>query len=369
MARIKASLLACSLLACVALGAAGCTKTSFGGKKKTSQGEPIADPSATPGKKGDPSPNEKDGLGKIKPTNPIVECSGNYRGVRMAIVIDTSHSMGPSVCASQQGQTPQQQAAQELEGSDPARIGTSIRGKSDCFTDRQNAAWHIVTRTTERDIAGEKANKTFMGSSVGIAHFPAGTSQALSETYAKISGEPPLKAHMTSLTGVTYDYSFKETLWASLARTHTLTGITPYQAALAAGRDLLKTGRDPNDPRRDVLFVVTDGLPTDQRPSQVVTLRSEIKDVDVVYLYMFDPNVDEAARQKKAKETLQTEFNKGWARQSGNTDGYGPGDFEKYWADLIALPAKIATTRIDVTKPSDLVPKIDAVLDAVQSCK
>jgi hypothetical protein len=365
MARTTSSLLACGVLALVA---SACTKTSFGGTKTTNP-EPVAQPTTTPVKGGEPSPNEGDALKKPTPTKPVVECSGNYRGVRMAIVIDTSSSMGKSTCAG--GATQTQQGTLELDGSDPARVGTSIRGKGECFTDRQNGAWHIITRTAERDIAGEKANKTFMGSAVGVAHFPAGDSSiALSETYAKVSGDAPLKGQMTSLTGVTYDDAFKDSLWSLLARTHVITGVTPYHAALAAGRDLLKTGRDPNDPRRDVLFVITDGLPTDQRPSQVVKMREEIKDVDVVYLYMFDPNVDEAKRQAVAKDTLRDAFlNKGWARQPGASDGYGAGDFEKYWADLIALPAKIATTRINVTQPSELVPKIDAVLTAVQSCQ
>jgi hypothetical protein len=357
------------LAACSLMGLGACKKTLFGGGKPTpiQEPDPQAEPVATQGTVNVPSPNETDTLGTSKPINPKVECAGNYRGIRMAIVIDTSHSMGASLCNSP---SLAPGGGQELNGSDPARVGASIRGQNECFTDRQNAAWHIVTRTAARDREGEKTNSTFMGSAVGIAHFPAGTSDVLAETYAKISGEPPLNSAMTSLSGVTADEAFKNALWTSLGRTQNITGNTPYLAALSAGRDLLKTGRDPNDPRRDVLFLITDGLPSDQRPSQVLARRKEIKDVDVVYLYMFDPGVDEAARQESAKSALRNAFEKlDWARRPGNTDGYGLGDFEKYWADLKALPAKIATARIDVTKPADLVSKIDGVLGIVQSCK
>ncbi|MCA2959810.1 MAG: VWA domain-containing protein [Silvanigrellales bacterium] len=371
MFRSKSSLVA---FWSVVVVAGACTKTSFQGNKKTSNPAPVAEGTPIP-KPGETSPGELDGLKKPRPSNPVVECAGKYRGVRMAIVIDTSHSMGAATCGAQasaqvQTQTQTQQGTLLLEGSDPAREGTSIRGKTECFTDRQNAAWRIITRTAERDREGENANKTFMGSAVGVAHFPAGLEGAASETYAKISGTDPLKGQMTSLTGVTFDDAFKGGVWTLLERTHGVTGITPYRAALAAGRDLLKTGRDPNDPRRDVLFVVTDGLPTDQRPSEVLKLRQEIADVDVIYLYMFDPTVDEASRQAKAKESLRAAFtDKSWGRVVGNTDGYAATEFERYWNDLVAIPGKIATTRIDVTKPSELVPKIDAVLSAVQACE
>jgi hypothetical protein len=358
-----------TLAAAVVLSA--CEKTSFGGnKKKSASPEPLNNPSPTPKGKGEVSPDELDGLGQRPPSKPIVECAGDYRGIRMAIVIDTSLSMGSPSCGGQveQIQQVQTQGVTPLDGSDPARKGTSIRGANECFTDRQNAAWHIVTRTAERDAEGEKINKTFMGSAVGIAHFP----YQRTENYAKISGEPPLRSIMTALTGLTYDDAFKGALWTSLARTHASDGMTPYLAALSAGRDLLKTGRDPNDPRKDVLFLITDGLPTDQRPSQVIAMRQEIKDVEIVYLYMFDPNQDEVARQSVAKETLRGGFvdeQRRWARQPGNTDGYGAADFEKYWNDLVGLPSRIATTRIDVTDPAQLVPKIDAVLGVLQNCK
>jgi|GEM_PF-3402017 len=354
----------------IALAVAGCTKTSFGGKKG-SAAQPIAKtpiPETTK-KPGVTSPPEVD-VGTVK--NPVVECGGQHRALRMAIVIDTSSSMGPATCgthAQAQMQAAAQNGTLELDGSDPARTGTSIRGANECHTDRQNAAWRIVTRTVERDLVAEKANATFMGSEVGLAHFPKGLTGSDSDTYAKISGEPPLKKAMTNLTSVTLDDTFKNTLWTSLDRTHVQTGVTPYLAALSAGYDLLKTGRDPNDTRKDVLFIITDGLPTDQRPSAVRAARAELKDVDVVYLYMFDPKVAEATRQAAAKSALQNQFAKGWARQAGNTDGYAAGDFEKYWADLIALPDQIATTRIDVTQPSELSAKLDAILESAQVCK
>lgn len=371
MFRSKSSLVA---VWSVAIVAGACTKTTFQGNKKTTEPAPVAKGTQAP-KPGEPSPNELDALKRPPPANPEVECAGKYRGLRMAIVIDTSHSMGPATCGSQmqsqtQAQTQTGQGTLLLEGSDPARDGTSIRGKTECFTDRQNAAWHIITRTTERDKTGEAKNKTFMGSAVGVAHFPAGTDATASETYSKISGTAPLRGQMTSLAGVTFDDTFKNGVWTLLDKTHMRTGITPYRAALAAGRDLLKTGRDPNDPRKDVLFILTDGLPTDQRPSEVVRLRQEIADVDVIYLYMFDPTVDEASRQAVAKESLRQAFTeKSWGRAAGNTDGYGATEFERYWSDLVALPARIATTRINVTKPSELVPKIDSVLATVQSCE
>lgn len=352
------------VLAAAGAGLGACDKTKFGGGKKT-EPAPLAKETTPPGKPkvpapGKPSPNEID-VGKVK--NPAVECGGEHRALRMAIVVDTSLSMGSPQC----GTTVKPGSTVEFSGSDPARTSASIRGKTECYTDRMNAAYHIITRTAERDQAAQKKNPTFNGSEIGLAHFPNPQSQ---ESYAKISGEPPLSKQMTNLTGLTFDEAFKDKLWASLSRTQNSFGVTPYHAALSAGRDLLKGGRDPNDPRKDVLFLITDGAPTDQRPSQVLAMREEIKDVDVVYLYMFDPNVAEAARFEKAKSTLKDAFDKqGWARQPGNTDGYGPGDFEKYWQDLVRIPEKIATVRVDVTQPGELVGKIDALLDSAQACK
>jgi hypothetical protein len=343
-----------------------CTRTKFRGDSKETP--PKKDPQVSdPVPKGTTtggtqviSPTEID-IGK--PQNPTTECGNKHRGLRMALIIDTSLSMGDPNC--RLVVSPNSNVL--LQGSDQPRTGNSIRGKTECFTDRQNAAWHIVTRTALRDKAAEAQNPNFMGSEVGIAQFPEA---GVPDSYKKLSGQPPLRNAMTNLGGITADEPFKNDLWTLLQNTYTPTGVTPYRAALAAGRDLLKTGRDPNDPRKDIVFLVTDGIPTDMRPSTVIATREELKDVYLIYLYMFDPNVAEAARQQKAKLDMQEAFDKnGYGRTQGNSDAYGPQDFERYWQDLLALPGKIANARIDVSEPSLLAQKVDEVLDSLQKCE
>jgi hypothetical protein len=357
---------------CTLLFSLSCKNNSFQGSSKV-------EPQKTPLKK-DPNPTGTTGPGGVVspvepnfpvPKNPVVECGNKTRATRIALVLDTSESMGPPLSGSVQpcGASVMSQG-RELMGTDPARTGTSIRQLSECFTDRQNAGYYIVNKMASLDKEALKANPTYMGSEIGIAAFPLlGPNNSYVQGYETLSNRDPLKSRMTNLGNLTLDDTFKSGVWEILKRTQQRGGVTPYAEALKAGRDLLKTGRDPNDPRLDLLFLVTDGLPTDQRPSEVVKIKSEITDVKVVYLYMFDPALAEASRNAVAKSSLEGAFKtQNWARQQSNNDGYSEQDFEKYWSDLLSLPKKITDVQINVGDSSQLVPALEGILNLTQSC-
>jgi hypothetical protein len=361
-----------------------CRQTTFNGKSGAApakpapvKGTPGVDqsiPSKNPGEE-KRSPIEGDANLQRPAKNPSVECGRTHKAVRLALVVDTSLSMGASTCASGPlvpTRNPDGSSILELTGSDPARIGTTVRGKSECYTDRQNAVYSIIKRTADRDAEALKVNPTFIGSEVGIAHFPSGANGTASNTYGKISENAPLKKAMTNLSGEVINETFLNGVWGLLDKTHQMFSQgTPYLAAISAGKDLLKTGRDPNDPRRDLLLLITDGLPTDQRPSLVKAARAELSDVDLIFVYMFDPLVAEAVRNEEARSKLKEAFDGqfAWARNPGNTDGYGIGDFEKYWQDLIKLPAEIYTARVDVNEPGRLTQQLEKILEVVQKCE
>ena len=366
-------LLSHSLLCALGLTAlTACNRSNFGGNKPATEPPKVAKTTkppvvVSPGG-GVISPPEPDGW-LPKPVNPVVECGNKTRATRIALVIDTSESMGPSLKDSVKPCDASIGTTQSLPGTDPARIGNSLRGQKECFTDRQNAGWHIVNRVAELDKEATKINPTYNGSEIGIASFPVRISEGnFQDGYENLSNRDPLKSRMTNLGGVTLNDGFKSGVWDILKRTHQSGGVTPYAEALKAGRDLLKTGRDPNDPRVDLLFLVTDGLPTDKKPSEVLKIRKELTDVKVVYLYMFDPGVAEASRNAVAKSSLKTAFegSSKWGQVDG--DGYGPQDFEKYWTDLVALPEKISDTRINVDNPNQLVETLDGLLNITQKC-
>jgi hypothetical protein len=357
------------VLSGVGLLSVACPKTPFGGDtKKEPKQTAVKTVVPTPGVGATISPVEPEAW--PTPSKPTVECADSTRAVRIALIVDTSQSMdGIKGCAEAPSATATPSAT-ESWGTDYKRNGTSIRNTSECFNDRQNAIYHIVTRTAALDEAALKVNPNYIGSEIGIAHFPLGDQNQENSLYGTISGRPPLKSKMTNLGGIKLDDPAKEELWNVSKRVQTSAGITPYAAAVQAAKDLLKTGRDPNDPRLDVVLMLTDGLPTDERPSEVLRLKEELADTRWVTMFLYDPTVAKQTQESEFKTSLKKAFDeKGWARQPNNTDGYGAGEFEKYWADLTAIPGKISNERIDISSSSKIIESFDNVLNIIQKCR
>lgn len=309
----------------------------------------------TPPPAGGLSPSELDANAKRK------VCASTYRAARIAFVVDNSGSMGPD------GTSP---------GTDPVtRNQTSLRQRMEAFTNRQQTLYNIINRTAELDAQALKLNSEFVGSAIGVATFPRSAGEY--DSYRLMSGpgsgaEAAFPRPMSDLKGVQITEQWKQTIWNALSFTHSPAGLTPYRAALEAGQRLLKDGRDPLDMRQDILFILTDGLPTDERPSLVRQLRAALTTrTRVIYVSIYEAGKDVYRQNEKAKRDLQAAFldpQKLWARAPTGNDGFGAGDFERYWTALSTLPTEIADARYEVSASSQLLQDLDRILEVERRC-
>ncbi len=340
--------------------AAACQKTKFagGGSVGSSMGAPPpASFSPPPGGGGaGPLPTQTSGL-----------CGGNFRATRIAFVLDNSGSNGFS-----DGRV--QSPSGTLTGTDPNVLGTSVRGKQENFTQRQNVVYGIISNLVSQNAAAVAHSPGFQGTDVGIASFPKDGSLAGLTATNYVSGpggaaSAVLPALSTNLKSVSWTPAIADALWHSLDFTQKPDGSTPYLVALTEAYAMLKAGRNPGDPRPDYLVVISDGLPTDQQPSQVLAARAALTGTVVIYVSLFKPGADVTLQNSQAYTSLQGAFvNQGWARQPGATDGYAPGGFASYWADLLALPGKIANETIVVQGVNNLSSLLNPAIASISAC-
>jgi hypothetical protein len=130
---------------------------------------------------------------------------------------------------------------------------------------------------------------------------------------------------------------------------------------------------DPEDPRENIVLFLTDGLPTDETPSRILTLREQLGPKTKVYiLAMYDGNEDPTLLQSPLYLNLKAAFlgKQSWATKADNPDKYSKTDagFERYWADLIAAPNTIADKVLRVANAADLSSEVDAILKATTTC-
>lgn len=349
-----------------ALACCACTRTSFSADKTPPPLPtqiPTAPPNVTTGRTTTGSPNEIDAQARQK------ICAGKHKALRVAFIVDNSESHGFK------DGVVQDPAQGNLAGTDPVINKPSPRGQSEPHTDRQSALFEVINRMAALDQESLKKNPQFIGSEVGIAYFPGGPAYNDIEKSIKVSGvgASVLPKAMTNLKEVQADDAFKLGLWNDLKFTHYPIGVTPYLTGLTAARDLLKSTRQADDPREDIIIFLTDGLPTDERPSRVVEMRQSVASTKVYILSVFKPKNDIVLQNSDARASLKSAFendspNYMWARKPQNTDGYQKNEFERYWNTLLALPRQISDKTVEFEGSANLKPEIDKILGVEQVC-
>lgn len=311
------------------------------------------------------------------PTREI--CTENHKAARLFFVVDNSSSHGYVV-----------NGATDRIGTDPARQALSVRGKVEFKTFRQEALYTIARRTAELDRAAKQSNPTFIGTQIGISYFPRyqgsgnpdidpGTMQDLA-TYINVTGpggtgSSVFPDRLTDLAKLDFTAGQDDALWNSFSFTHRPGGSTPYATGLrAAVENFGPQTRSSGDTRENILFLLTDGLPTDETPSEVRRLRRDLgQDVRLVVLSVYDPNEDPTVSGSPLYTNLKSAFlgPQNWATKQSNPDSFpkSVAGFEQYWSTLLALPSQIADEIVKVPTAADLQGEIDRILEAVQTCR
>jgi hypothetical protein len=356
-------------LLCVA-----CPKANFSGNKPVATAtsdQPSGTVNETNETTGSTFPKNPDGsvTGSIKnnipvnvtkPKNPSKECAtDNYRALRIVFVIDNSGSMSPPPNLKPTD-------AQYTSGSDPALEKKTVRGANEKATNRQEAIYKIILNSLEKDDAAKKQNPEFIGTDIALAYFPKNANE---DVAVSLAGSPPLSAAaMTPISGISNKAQFLESLWNLLSFTHQGQGRTPYLAALKEGKLLLKDSKKADDTRRDLFVFLTDGLPSDESPSLVRKAKDDLKDLDIVYLRLYD---QKSGGDSTFKAGLKEGFLSSsilWARKPNNPDKYSSSEFEKYWKDLIAIPEYLTKNIIQVENSSAIQSSLGNIIGQFQKC-
>lgn len=310
-------------------------------------------------KRSNDAPSEKQISPQELDANKSGTCTNNYKATRILFVVDNSGSNGLKDGSEQNGT--------KLIGTDPVRKGKSARGIVEAFTDRQNALYEMYTHTVELDKEASLANPDFLGTELGIASFPA--SESDTTNYKAIAGFGGSNAElkMQNIKELKYDAELRNKIWDALAFTHRPEGSTPYTTAMSAAHDYLVKEKQKDDPREDYLFLISDGLPTDEQPSKVVELRRALGNTHVYLMSVYRPGADLKTQNSEAYSTLKEAYEKkGWAQRAGFTDS--PKSFDEYWNVLLALPQQIANQTIDVSDSSKLIAELNAALKVIRQC-
>ncbi len=327
------------------------------------------------------SPEETEGLAEQPvPAGPTTEvCTGSHKAARLYFVVDNSNSHGYVI----PGQA-------EREGTDPARVTTTVRGRDEARTYRQEALYTIVKRTIELDRGAKETNPEFLGTSLGISYFPkyqgdgnpantypgelADLSQYVAVTGASGTGASVFPETLTDLSTLNLTPELDDALWNSFAFTHNAGGSTPYATGLQAAVDQFTSAARPEgDARESFVLFLTDGLPTDETPSRVRELRNQMgTDTKLIIISVYDPNEDPQLTNSPLYRNLKAAFlgAVSWATKPGNPDVFPKTEagFDTYWNQLIALPGEISDQTVRVPDAAQLQQEIDKILQVVQNC-
>ena len=332
------------------------------------------------------SPKEADTNGETSkpttPTPPAEVCSLENKAARIYFVVDNSNSHGYVV-----------EGEALRRGTDPARKAVSVRGQEEWRTYRQEALYTISKRAIELDRKAKENKPDFLGTEIGLAYFPKyrgsgnpsvdpGTLEDLAQ-YVHISGENGVgenvfSKRMMPLSDISGDLSSRgelsDELWSAFNFTHSPGGSTPYATGLRAAVENFVPGLEQDDPRQQLVILLTDGLPTDETPSAVRALRQQLgESTKFLMIAVYDPNEDPAITNSPLYKNLQKAFlgPQSWGTKPSNPDKYPKTveGFARYWADLLAIPEAIADTVVRVAKASDLTSTIEGVLTSNTTCR
>lgn len=366
--------------------ALACTPTKFDNK----QAQPAPKSSETPQITAThvtniSSPPEVDNANRKK------LCSLEYKALRIAFIVDNSGSNGSPLknstdaSMSLNGIECQNPATGPLMGTDPRVCKTSARGLNEIQTDRQNALYEIISHIAEQDSQALKQNPEFLGTDVGISYFPSDNVYSNMGVATEISGKTDaLPQSMTNLKTVSNIETFKLKLWDALKFTWNPLGVTPYTTGIESASKLLKSERSATEIRPEIVLFLTDGLPTDERPTTVKTARQTLgAETKLFILSVFNSNDSEPQKKlelqnSEAYKVLKNSFmdespGQQWARKQktppGN-DGYTRSDteFERYWSDLRTLPKQISNDYLEIQGANNLKSEIVRILGTQQKC-
>ena len=305
-------------------------------------------------------------------------CTDPVRPLRVAFVIDNTGSNAATPGEIQKGPN--------FVGTDPVKSFTNSKwllndsdlkplGSDTQYTDRQVAVYKAILKL-QRAAAEARAKKpSFAGIDVGVAHFPyappglpAGAAvdvEDLSKAVFHNGGNTGLSDKMTDVSKITYTDTWRGQLWNMLKFTHYSRGMTPYVTAFSAAKELLVTAKkDPNDTRQGLMIFVTDGLPTDRKPSEIIAGRGSIgKDNRVALMSIYQAEANDDVQNEPAKIALKTVYEEsGWGQEEYPT-------FDAYWGALRKIPQS-GEVRDDYfqVKVTDFQKSLDQLLDRYLKC-
>jgi hypothetical protein len=306
-----------------------CTPTKFIADNKAKVTPPAAvTPAVT-----DSEPTTSN---QVSPTNgnstpPATQtCIAGYKPARIAYIIDNSASHGADPSKQVDYDILKSQGG-SFSGTDPLFIGGSVRGKRELFTRRQSAVYQSIM--TIWDI--EKKASVSQGTDIGLAYFPTGkdsNNRDLLDPVYVYGNDKILKSKLTSLKDLQLDQdSQKDQVWKLLDFTYKSQGITPYLSGMNAAYNILKTDRNPNDTRQDIVIFITDGLPTDAKLSDVIKRGQDLAPtfISVISLLYTTSILDEA---KNTSQLIWNRYN----------DPDQLGSFAAYWQAVLDTPKKLA---------------------------
>ncbi len=230
----------------------------------------------------------------------------------------------------------------------------------------------MILTTINEDQKSRGQNPEFLGSSFGLSSFPFDGSSAAGLAKSRFhSGQGSvLPEMMTETNSLKADAAYEESLWNLLSFTHSPQGSTPYKTALEGAAQLLGHSSSA-DPRQKVVLLITDGLPSDNKPSEVLAARNQLgSDTIVVILSIYSPGKNIEQQNAAAKSSLKEAWDDPaimWGRQESGNDGFA--GFDDYWAKLLGLPNEISDQQFDIDGSENLESAIKDILGQIQSCE
>lgn len=304
-------------------------------------------------------------LGEQRAAAEMSPCQDAYRAARIVFVIDNTESNGakPGVIGfDQKGTDEVKSFSNRPRLLDAPEM--KIFAQQDRYTHRQLAVYQSIVRLRQAAVAARSKNPDFEGIDVGVAHFPA-SAKDLSNAVFHHGEKTGLPFPMTELSSINGNEEWNRKIWDMLSFTHESAGITPYITAYNAAKELLLSPRNrkSKDNRPMFMMFITDGLPTDSKPQDIIAARRELgKETTVKLLSIYRQKEDDLEQNAAAKETLKKLYTE-------HKFGRDFSDFEDYWNAMKKIPnskeVSDSYTQINTARVSD---SLLSHLEQILSC-
>jgi hypothetical protein len=352
-------------------------KSGQGNKETPAKKAPLpTDPKKGPnegenngkGDKGSPNP-ELDPKPNPDPKNPVptkpppVKCEPQTKRkpIRIVFVVDNSGSNGRK-----DGASP---AKNETHLTDPVKLGATPFDSNGRYTYRQKALFELIQEAQKLDREALVENSQFPGTEVGVVSFPL--SNAEPTRYQIQSQQMGFAKPMINLKNMPFNSASTRQLWDAFNFTHFPQGMTPYKVGLEGAKELFRA-KDVTLAKEDHIIFISDGLPTDERPSTVRAVRAALSFAHFHLLNFRVLSNGQDTSESTHYDGLKEMFfgTAMWARKPGNNDGYS-GDlngYSRYWFDLKGLPNELSQSQATVSV-EDLKKTLSGLMSQIQSCQ